>query len=260
MTKFRPCIDLHDGCVKQIVGGTLKDAGGGPVENYVAEQPASWFAQKYRDDGLGGGHVIKLGPGNDDAARSALAAYPGGLQLGGGITAGNAREWIEAGASHVIVTSWLFDSDGRLLTDRLKELVNTIGRQRVVLDLSCRRCDPSGDGVAWRVAMNRWQTLTEVEITPASLDSLAQYASEFLIHAADVEGLCQGIDEDLVRLMGTWAGLPMTYAGGAATFADVELVETASGGAVDVTVGSALDLFGGTGIPYDELVRWNQRP
>jgi phosphoribosylformimino-5-aminoimidazole carboxamide ribotide isomerase len=259
MTKFRPCIDLHDGRVKQIVGGTLKDTGCGPVENFVAEQPASWFAQKYCDDGLGGGHVIKLGPGNDDAAKAALAAYPGGLQLGGGITASNAGNWIDAGASHVIVTSWLFDAEGRLLTNRLQELVESIGRQRVVLDLSCRRCDASGAGITWRVAMNRWQTLTEVEITPESLDMLAQYASEFLIHAADVEGLCQGIDEDLVRVMGEWSGLPMTYAGGVANFADAELVESASGGTVDVTVGSALDLFGGAGIKYEDLVRWNQR-
>ncbi len=203
--------------------------------------------------------MIKLGPGNDDAAQDALAAYPGGLQIGGGITASNAREWIEAGASHVVVTSWLFDSDGRLLADRLKALVDAVGRQRVVLDLSCRRCDSSGNGITWRIAMNRWQTLTEVEITPENLDMMSNYASEFLIHAADVEGLCQGIDADLVRLMGAWAGLPMTYAGGVATIADVELVEAASGGAVDVTVGSALDLFGGSGIKYEDLVGWNQR-
>lgn len=259
MTKFRPCIDLHEGRVKQIVGGTLDDSGRGPVENFVAEQPARWFAQKYSDDRLTGGHLIKLGPGNDDAARAALAAYPGGLQLGGGITAENAADWIEAGASHVIVTSWLFDQHGRLLTDRLQQLVNTVGRTRIVLDLSCRRCESGEAGISWRVAMNRWQTLTEIEINRETLDRLARYASEFLIHAADVEGLCQGIDADLVRLMGDWSGLPMTYAGGAASLADVELVAAASGGTVDVTVGSALDLFGGCGVKYDDLVRWNQR-
>lgn len=258
MTKFRPCIDLHDGRVKQIVGGTLKDAGGGPVENFVSTHPASWFAKRYCDDGLVGGHVIKLGSGNDAAAREALAAYPGGLQVGGGITVDNAGDWLDAGASHVIVTSWLFDNDGRLLIDRLRKLVESVGRQRVVLDLSCRRCESSA-GITWRVAMNRWQTLTEVEIRPESLDMLAQYASEFLIHAADVEGLCRGIDEDLVRVMGAWSGLPMTYAGGASTFADVERVAAASSGTVDVTVGSALDLFGGSGIKYEDLVRWNQR-
>ena len=257
MTKFRPCIDLHRGHVKQIVGGTLRDDGEGPVENFVARQPASWFAQKYRGDGLDGGHVIKLGPGNDQAAREALAAHPGGMQIGGGITADNAAQWIDAGASHVIVTSWLFDDDGQLLTDRLKQLVQQVGRDSLTLDLSCRRCPSVGGNAVWRVAMNRWQTLTELEITNANLDMLADYASEFLIHAADVEGLCQGIDADLVERMGTWGRLPMTYAGGVATMDDVQRVASASDGKVDVTVGSALDLFGGTGVAYDDLVRWN---
>jgi phosphoribosylformimino-5-aminoimidazole carboxamide ribotide isomerase len=259
MTIFRPCIDLHNGRVKQIVGGSLRDDGVGPEENFVADQSAGWFAQKYRDDGLVGGHVIKLGPGNEQAAKEALAAYPGGLQIGGGITASNAMDWIDAGASHVIVTSWLFDSQGHLLPERLAELATAVGRERVVLDLSCRRWNSEEGECRWRVAMNRWQTLTEVEITPRNLDQLSLHASEFLIHAADVEGLCQGIDADLVRLMGNWGRLPMTYAGGATTLADVQLVESQSGGKVDVTVGSALDLFGGTGVRYDDLIRWNRR-
>jgi phosphoribosylformimino-5-aminoimidazole carboxamide ribotide isomerase len=260
MTKFRPCIDLHEGRVKQIVGGTLKDDCEGLVENYVAEQSPGWFARKYRADGLAGGHVIKLGSGNDDAARQALSAFPGGLQVGGGITASNAMSWLDAGASHVIVTSWLFDSAGRLIPNRLQELVQAIGRERVVLDLSCRRSGTDGSPPQWRVAMNRWQTLTEIEITPEQLDRLAGYASEFLIHAADVEGLCRGIDEELVRLLGDWGQLPLTYAGGVASFEDVRRVERAGGGNVDVTVGSALDLFGGNGVRYDDLVDWNQRP
>lgn len=259
MTLFRPCIDLHNGRVKQIVGGSLRDDGGRPVENFVAEQPAGWFAGKYCDDRLTGGHVIKLGPGNDDAAKEALAAYPGGLQVGGGITASNAADWIDAGASHVIVTSWLFNDRGQLLDDRLAALRDAVGRDRIVLDLSCRRCQSDQGDTTWRVAMNRWQTLTDIEITRQTLDDLAGYASEFLIHAADVEGLCQGIDVELVRVMGSWGGLPMTYAGGAATLADVELVRTASAGQVDITVGSALDLFGGQGVRYDDLIRWNRR-
>ena len=258
MTKFRPCIDLHQGRVKQIVGGTLRDGDDGPVENYVATQSPGWFARKYLGDGLSGGHVIQLGPGNEAAAREALAAYPGGLQIGGGISAENAADWIDAGASHVIVTSWLFDADGRLINERLVQLSQTIGRDRLVLDLSCRRCGADRGEPGWRVAMNRWQTLTDLEITPASLDMLAGHASEFLIHAADVEGLCKGIDAELVELMGRWGGLPMTYAGGVAEFSDVELVQSVSGGVVDVTVGSALDLFGGSGVRYDDLVRWNQ--
>ncbi len=258
MTKFRPCIDLHEGKVKQIVGGTLRDQGPGPRENYVSSNSAGWFAAKYKRDRLEGGHVIKLGPGNDQAAREALAAYPGGLQIGGGITSDNAVSWIEAGASHVIVTSWLFDSGGRLLTERLSELVQRVGKERIVLDLSCRRCVDANGRIGWRVAMNRWQTLTEIEVTRANLEMLADSASEFLIHAADVEGLCQGIDEELVEQMGSWGQIPMTYAGGVATLADVERVKDASHGRVDVTVGSALDLFGGTGVRYDDVVRWSR--
>lgn len=257
MTVFRPCIDLHDGCVKQIVGGTLRDSGDGPVENYVADRGADWFANKYRSDRLAGGHVIKLGPGNDAAAQEALAAYPGGMQIGGGINVANARDWIDAGASHVIVTSWLFDQTGKLVNERLQQLVDCVGRERVVLDLSCRRTGEARE-TGWRVTMNRWQTLTDVQITAANLDRLAGYAGEFLIHAADVEGLCGGIDQQLVQLMGKWSGLPMTYAGGVASMDDVRLVDQLSDGAVDVTVGSALDLFGGSGVRYDDLVGWNR--
>ena len=181
MTRFRPCIDLHNGCVKQIVGGTLTDDGTGLRTNFVAEYPAEWFAARYKQDGLRGGHVIKLGPGNDSAARAALAAYPGGLQIGGGITPDNAEEWLAFGASHVIVTSVLFDSEGRFRRRVLRELVERVGRERLVLDLSCRR---TRDG--WVVAMNRWQTLTELAVTPATLSALADTCDEFLIHAADV--------------------------------------------------------------------------
>lgn len=252
MTRFRPCIDLHHGQVKQIVGGTLTDHGPGPKENFVSEKPAWWFANSFRENHLTGGHVIKLGPGNDSAAREALAAWPGGLQLGGGIVAANAREWIDAGASHLIVTSALFDTTGKFLPDRLDALVKAIGKQRLVIDLSCRRT-PTG----WTVAMNRWQTLTDLEVTHATLDRLAPHCDEFLIHAADVEGLCGGIDGDLVSLLGSWGKIPITYAGGAASLADVEKVATLSHGKLDVTVGSALDLFGGQGVRYEDLIAWN---
>ena len=255
MTRFRPCIDLHEGRVKQIVGGTLSDDGAGLRTNFVSEHPPSWFAALYNRDALTGGHVIKLGPGNDSAAREALAAWPGGLQIGGGISAENAAEWLEAGASHVIVTSWLFSPEGRFLPERLDALVKSAGRDRLVIDLSCRR---DADG-GWTVAMNRWQTRTDLRMTPAALDSLAGHCSEFLIHAADVEGLCGGIDAELVEMLGNWGGLPVTYAGGAATMDDVLLVEQAGNGKVDVTVGSALDLFGGKGLRYKDLVDWNNR-
>ncbi|MBK1827698.1 phosphoribosylformimino-5-aminoimidazole carboxamide ribotide isomerase [Haloferula rosea] len=254
MTRFRPCIDLHAGKVKQIVGGTLRDEGAGPIENFVSEQSPASFARRFRSDDLRGGHVIKLGPGNHDAAREALAAWPGGLQLGGGVTEANASEWLDAGASHVIVTSWLFEDGERFSDERLARLVEKVGAEKLVIDLSCRRV---ADG--WRVATNRWQTLTDMKLDPPSLDRLAGSCDEFLIHAADVEGLCGGIDEELVGMLGQWRGGVVTYAGGAASMADVERVGELSGGHVDVTVGSALDIFGGQGVTYRELVDWNRR-
>lgn len=247
--RFRPCIDLHEGKVKQIVGGSLRDVGPGPVENFVSDKDSAWFARKFREDHLVGGHVIMLGPGNELAAREALTAWPGGLQVGGGIRKGNAAEWLEAGASHVIVTSALFDVEGRFLEDALEGIVGEVGSHRLVIDLSCRRV-----GEGWVVAMNRWQKLTELELTVATLERLMPFCDEFLIHAADVEGLCKGVDEELVSFLGAWGKRPVTYAGGAATMEDVLKVDMLGKGMVDVTVGSALDLFGGKGIRYEELV------
>jgi phosphoribosylformimino-5-aminoimidazole carboxamide ribotide isomerase len=254
MTKFRPCIDLHQGKVKQIVGGSLRDSGPGPRENFVSDRPAGWFARRFREDRLLGGHVIMLGPGNEAAAREALEEWPGGLQIGGGITPRNAPEWLDAGASHVIVTSALFSAEGRFLPEVAQAFQVAVGRQHLVIDLSCRR-SPGG----WTVAMNRWQTPTDLQVTTETLDRLTPFCAEFLVHAADVEGLCAGIDEDLVRLLGDWGKIPVTYAGGAAGLADVRLVEERGGGRVDVTVGSALDLFGGSGVRYEELLAWNSR-
>ena len=253
MTKFRPCIDLHEGRVKQIVGGTLRDDGQGPTENFVSYLPPFEYAWLFRRHKLCGGHVIQLGPGNTGAAREALAAWPGGLQVGGGVNAQNAQEWLDAGASHVIVTSWLFEEGGRFSPRRLDELLDVIGPRKLVIDLSCRK---TADG--WAVATDRWQTLTDLSVTPATLDRLASSCSEFLIHAADVEGLCGGIDRDLVKLLGDWNGGVVTYAGGVASMKDLELVQELSRGRVDVTVGSALDIFGGSGVTYEELVEWNQ--
>jgi phosphoribosylformimino-5-aminoimidazole carboxamide ribotide isomerase len=254
MTKFRPCIDLHQGLVKQIVGGTLRD-NSQPAENFVSEKSPAWFAECFRRDQLSGGHVIMLGRGNENAAKEALAAWPGGLQVGGGIKATNARAWLDAGASHVIVTSSLFDPNGKFLPHALEEISQSCGAEKLVVDLSCRR---SGDG--WIVAMNRWQTLTDLAVTHATLDRLAPYCAEFLIHAADVEGLRAGIDRELVELLGSWGKIPMTYAGGAASMEDLCAIDTASSGSIDITVGSALDLFGGDQLRYEDLVAWNQRP
>lgn len=253
-THFRPCIDLHEGRVKQIVGGTLDSAKETLKTNFVSDHPPAWFAELYARDMLRGGHVIKLGPGNDEAARQALAAFPGGLQLGGGITPENAGRWLEAGASHVIATSSLFDAEGRFQESRLKALVAEVGMEKLVIDLSCRRV-----GDSWVVAMNRWQTLTDLSITRDTLDSLSLSCAEFLIHAADVEGKCEGIDEDLVSFLGQWSGRPLTYAGGAASMTDLERVDRLSGGGVDLTIGSALDIFGGTGVSYADCVAYNRR-
>lgn len=247
--RFRPCIDLHDGQVKQIVGGSLRDDGPGPRENYVSERPPAFFAEMFRRDRLHGGHVIKLGPGNDHAAREALQAWPGGLQIGGGICAQNAAEWLAAGASHVIVTSWLFPNGRHLDESRLDRLVAEIGSDRLVIDLSCRRHQ---DG--WVVTTNRWQTLTEVRLSAETMAQLSGSCAEFLIHAADVEGLCSGIDEPLVENLGLWASRPTTYAGGVSSFADLERIASLGRGRIDVTVGSGLDLFGGTAVTYASLV------
>jgi len=251
MTKFRPCIDLHQGKVKQIVGGTLSDEGA--VENFVSGKNSAWYAGKFASNDLRGGHVIQLGPGNDAAAREALAAWPGGLQIGGGISLENAAAWLEAGASHVIVTSWLFDEGGNFLEDRLAALVAEVGADKLVIDLSCRKV---ADG--WKVAMNRWQTITKMMIDLQTLKELSASCDEFLIHAADVEGQCRGVDVPLVNLLGRWDGCPVTYAGGVRGLGDLALINEASGGRLDATVGSALDLFGGNGVSYNELLIWNQ--
>ena len=247
---FRPCIDLHEGRVKQIVGGTLSDEGA--QTNFVSDRPASWFAELYRKDDLRGGHVIQLGPGNETAAREALAAFPGGLQLGGGVNADNAAGWLDAGASHVIVTSWVF-REGRLDAERLAALVKAIGRERLVLDLSCRQ----RDGQYW-VVTDRWQNFTELPVNEATLKTLADSCAEYLVHAVDVEGQQTGIDLPLVQTLAAGSPLPVTYAGGANSLADLEAVHQASGGRVHLTIGSALDIFGGS-VSYEDCVAFNER-
>lgn len=249
---FRPCIDLRQGRVVQIVGGSLTDSGAGTRTNFESDRPAAWFADLYRRDGLTGGHVIMLGPGNEAAARAALAAYPDGLQVGGGITAGNASAWLAAGACQVIVTSWVFRG-GRLDEERLRELVGIVGRDRLVLDLSCR----IRDGAYW-VVTDRWQKFTNLRVEPTLLEDLAASCSEFLVHAVDVEGLCRGIDQNLVRLLGESSPIPVTYAGGAQELADLERVEELGRGRVDLTIGSALDLFGGRGVRYADCLAFNR--
>ncbi|MGB1239071.1 MAG: phosphoribosylformimino-5-aminoimidazole carboxamide ribotide isomerase [Pseudomonadales bacterium] len=250
MTKFRPCIDLHQGQVKQIVGGSLNDQGA--TTNFVSQQDSRYYAELYRRHNLTGGHVIALGPNNDEAARAALAAWPKGMQFGGGVNAENAQAWLDAGASHVIVTSYLF-SDDQFSWQKLETLVERIGRDALVIDLSCRRTDKG-----WQIATNRWQTITDTLIDAHTLEKLSEYCAEFLIHSADVEGLQGGIDHALVSLLAEHCSIPVTYAGGARSAEDLTYVETLSGGRIDLTIGSALDIFGGSGITLDECIAWNQ--
>ncbi|WP_137170141.1 phosphoribosylformimino-5-aminoimidazole carboxamide ribotide isomerase [Marinomonas sp. FW-1] len=250
MTQFRPCIDLHQGKVKQIIGGSLNDKGA--TENFISEFNAEHYALMYKEHNLLGGHVIALGKGNQEEALSALRAYPNGLQFGGGVTSSNAASYLEAGASHVIVTSYLFEN-GEFSWDRLDKIKRETGTDRLVLDLSCRR---TKDG--WYIATDRWQTITSTQVNHENLIELANHCDEFLIHAADVEGLQAGIDEDLVRLLGQGCPVAVTYAGGARSLSDLKRVSELSSGKVDLTIGSALDIFGGQGVTLDECILWNQ--
>ncbi|KAI9826660.1 MAG: Enzyme that catalyzes the fourth step in the histidine pathway [Thelocarpon impressellum] len=195
MTRFRPCIDLHSGQVKQIVGGTLTTITDDLKTNHVSKLPASHFADLYRQNDVIGAHVIMLGPGNEEAARDALRAWKGGLQIGGGISESTAAEWINWGAEKVIITSYLFPR-GKFSMDRLRSVLAALGddKQKLVIDLSCRRKEDT-----WIVAMDKWQTLTDMEVNQESISLLEPLCSEFLIHAADNEGLQRGIDEELAE-------------------------------------------------------------
>ena len=252
MSLFRPCIDLHDGKVKQIVGGTLSDSGSGLKTNFESEHGADYFAGLYRRDGLSGGHVIMLGRGNDDAALSALRAYPDGLQVGGGINAGNAAKFLDAGASKVIVTSAVF-RNGEIDFAALKELTGLIGKDRLVLDLSCRRREDK-----YWIVTDRWQKFTGREVNSATLKELSGYCAEYLVHAVDVEGKQSGIDLALLRILADGAPIPVTYAGGISSFADIDLIDEYGRGVIDYTIGSALDIFGGA-LSYDAVVERNKR-
>lgn len=252
MTRFCGCIDIHNGEVKQIVGGTL---GSSELKtNFVAGHPPGYFAKLYRENSLVRSHVIKLGPGCDEAASQALREWHDSLQIGGGINAENAAMWIERGASKVIVTSYLFPG-GDLDWTRLLKLKEAVGRDRLVIDLSCRQVGPQ----KWKVAMDRWQRITNFELSVDSVRQLSEHCSEFLVHAADVEGLCGGIDTDLVRCLAEWSPIPIVYAGGGKSLDDLSLIDEISRGRVDLTFGSALDIFGGTGVRFADAVDWNQK-
>lgn len=244
--RFRPCIDIHNGRVKQIVGGSLLDEGNYAQDNFVSEKDGDFYARLYRDAGLKGGHIILLNPVGSQyyeedvkQACMALAAYPGGLQIGGGMTAENAAFFLEKGASHIIVTSYVF-KDGRINYENLKKIVAAIGKEHLVLDLSCRKKEED-----YYIVTDRWQKFTNVKLNEKVLSELAGYCDEFLIHAVDVEGKAGGIEEDIAALLGKWSRIPVTYAGGVSSFEDLRKLKKLGKNKVDVTIGSALDLFGG---------------
>ena len=251
MTVFRPCIDLHQGQVKQIVGGSLTEDGADT--NFVSQYDATYYAELYRQHKLTGGHGSALGPNNEQQVLNALAAYPNGLQFGGGVNLENASSYLAAGASHIIVTSYLFD-EGEFSWARLEAIKAEVGAQHLVLDLSCRKA-----GQGWMIATDRWQTITNTAVNAETITELENHCAEFLVHAADVEGLQGGIDKDLVKLLGESCTLPCTYAGGARSLQDLALVDSLSKGTVDLTIGSALDIFGGAGVTIEQCINWNNR-
>lgn len=254
--EFRPCIDVHNGQVKQIVGGSLSDVSDFATENFVSTQDGAFFANLYKTAGLRGGHVILLNPASSDQyektrqqAILALKTTPGMLQVGGGITVDNAQEFLDAGASHVIVTSYVF-RDGKIDYERLNALYEAVGRQHLVLDLSCKK-DENG----YVIMTDRWQKKTDTYLDVALLDQLSKYCDEFLIHAVDVEGKANGIEKELVQMLGTYEGCQITYAGGVHSFQDLELLKKLGNNRVNVTIGSALDLFGGQ-MKFEEVVAY----
>lgn len=253
--RFRPCIDIHNGKVKQIVGGTLLDKGDMAKDNFVSDYDGGFYANLYKSNGLSGGHIIILNPKDsqyyeDDVkqAELALKAYPKGLMIGGGINADNAMSFLDMGASHVIVTSYVF-KDGKINYENLNKIFKVTGKERLVLDLSCRKKEGK-----YYIVTDRWQKFTDVAITYDVLDELSEYCDEFLIHAVDVEGKAQGIEEELAGLLGKWSKIPVTYAGGVSSFDDLNKLKTLGQNKLDVTIGSALDLFGGN-MEFEKVIQ-----
>ena len=250
--RFRPCIDLREGRVVQIIGSSLIDKNSETLKtNFETDRSPGDFAKMYKEDNLPGGHVISLGPGNEEAAISALQAFPGGFHIGGGITPQNAITYLDAGASHVIVTSYVF-SNSRIDMEKLKLLQGAVGKNRLVLDLSCRKKGPD----FW-IVTDRWQKFTDEIISPEILKQLADHCDEFLIHGVDVEGKMEGIQAELIEILGKYSPIPVTYAGGVKALSDLDLVKEVGRNRVDLTIGSALDIFGGT-VPYRSVVEWFQ--
>ena len=261
VVSFRPCIDIHRGRVKQIVGSSLRDEKSveeeTPKTNFETDVKSSEFAKMYQRDQIFGGHAILLSKDEETkrAAIEATRAFPGGLQIGGGVTPETAAEYLDNDASHVIVTSYVFH-DGKLDEERLEKLLNVVGKKRLVLDLSCRR--DANDGNKYKVVTDRWQKWTDLVVDKETLERLSEKCDEFLVHGVDVEGKKMGLDLDLVELLGKYCTIPVTYAGGARSIEDLELVKSYGQNRVDVTIGSALDCFGGN-LKYKDVIDWHNK-
>lgn len=243
--EFRPCIDIHNGKVKQIVGSSLSDTNDFAKENFVSEKGSDYYAKLYKENNLPGGHVIILNKKDSpyyestrQEAVKALKTYPGGLMIGGGVTDENAAEYINSGASHVVVTSFVF-KDGLIHIDNLEKLVKAVGKEKIVLDLSCKLIDG-----CYRVVTDRWQKVTKEAVREQLFEDLAQYCDEFLVHAVDSEGKSAGIDEKLIEKLAQ-INHTITYAGGISSYDDIRRLDEIGKGRVNFTVGSRLDIFGG---------------
>lgn len=244
--ELRPCIDIHNGAVKQIVGSSLKDEHDSAIDNFVSSKNADYYANIYREQNLSGGHIIILNHRDSEyyeksleQARLALKAFPGGMMIGGGITDENAQDFIDMGASHVIVTSFVF-KDGKIHYDRIKRLVDAVGKEHLVLDLSCRKKDDN-----YYIVTDRWQNFTDEIVSCELIDKLSEFCDEFLIHAVDVEGKRNGVEKELVSMLSK-SDKCITYAGGVSKLEDIVLLNKLGLGKINLTVGSALSLFGGS--------------
>ena len=255
--RFRPCIDIHNGCAKQIVGGSLADKGNKAQDNFVSEQDGSYYGELYKSRGLTGGHIIILNPTGSEfyekdlqQAYSALSSFEGGLQIGGGINDKNAAGFLDKGASHVIVTSFVF-RNGEIDEHNLTLMKNAVGKDRLVLDLSCRK-----RGEDYYIVTDRWQKFTDTRLCPETIERLRNSCDEFLIHAVDVEGKAKGIEDGVATMLGDIEDMPATYAGGISSFDDLEKLKVLGKGRVDFTIGSALDIFGGN-MSFEKAARFN---
>lgn len=255
--KFRPCIDIHNGHVVQIVGSSLRDENDSAQNNFVSEKDSAYYANLYKEHGLSGGHIIILN-GKDSEyyeatkaeAVKALQTYNGGMQIGGGITDKNAEEYILAGASHIIVTSYVF-SDGKICYNNLNRLNSAVGREHICLDVSCRMRNGK-----YYVVTDRWQKFTDVVLDENLIVSLSEYCDELLVHAVDVEGRKAGINATIAGILEK-SPIPVTYAGGISSLDDIAKIRSIGNNKIDFTIGTALNIFGGD-LDLMEVIRCTQ--